>query len=178
MTIAEQRGKAFLAVAAEIDDAATGRDIARGPFQLCNPRHDRRSERAREMMTPLAPVQTGLANRTARMSEHVGRDLQGTSQELFAFGGEFNVVFLLPDQPLLFHAVEHLNAEIAGEMIVANPGTAQRRIFRPGANAHMAGARGKACKSLQYAGNVGVGETVIAMAALLFRFNKPAGLQF
>ena len=85
---------------------------------------------------------------------------------------------LLPHQFLLLHAVEHLHAEIAGEMIVADPRAAQRRILRPGAHAHVAGARGEALEALEHAGDIGVGEAIIAVAALLFRSIRPPASSF
>src|SRR6202020_1122205 len=93
------------------------------------------------MMAPLAPVEAGLAQRSTRMREAFRRYLQGLGQEALALGGQFDVVLALPQQPLFFHAVEHLHAEIAGEMIVADPRVAQRRILRPGAHAQVTGAR-------------------------------------
>src|SRR6266849_8326743 len=139
--IAEQRREPLLAVAGEIDDAAAGGAVARRPFQFGEPRHHRSTERAGEMMAPLAPVKTGLAHRAARMAKAFSGYLQGFGQETLALGGQLDVLFPLPDQPLIFHAVEHLHAEIAGEMIVANPGAPQRRILRSGAHAHMGRAR-------------------------------------
>src|SRR6266568_7928937 len=138
---AEQRREPLFAVAGEIDDAAAGGGIARGPFQFRKPRHHRSTERAGEMMAPLAPVEAGLAHRAAWMAKAFGGYLQGFGQETLAFGGQLDVLLTLPDQPLIFHAVEHLHAEIAGEMIVANPRAAQRRILRSGAHAHVARAR-------------------------------------
>lgn len=58
---AEQLVESPLAGAAEIDDAAAGRGIARGPFQFGKAAHQRRTERAGEMVPPLAPVETRLA---------------------------------------------------------------------------------------------------------------------
>ena len=80
------------------------------------------------------------------------------------------------NQPLPHQAVEHLHAEIAGQVIVADPGAAQRRVLRPGAHAHVAGARGKPRQPLEHDGDIGPGEAVIAMAALLFRGDQAAGL--
>lgn len=75
------------------------------------------------------------------------------------------------------HGVEHLHAEIAGKVIVADPRPPQRRILRTGAHAHMAGACGKARKALEHAGDVVVGETVVAVPALLLRLDEAAGLE-
>ena len=130
------------------------------------------------MMAPLAPVEAGLAHRAARMGEHAGVDLQGFGHEAFALGGELDRLLVLPYQLLPLHAVEHLHAEIAGEMVVADPRAAQRRILRPGAHAHVAGARGKAGKPLQHAGDVGIGEAIVAVAALLLLLDQAAGLEF
>ena len=177
IALPEQRRESLLAVAGKIDDPAAGRGIARGPFQFGKSRHHRRTQRAREMMAPLAPVEAGLAGGAARMGEGLGRYLQALGQEALAFGGEFDFLLVLPQQPLLFHAVEHLHAEIAGEMIVADPRAAQRRILRSGPHPHMAGTRGNALKSLEHAGDIGVGEAVIAVAALFFLLDQAAGLQ-
>ena len=62
-------------------------------------------------------------------------------------------------------------------MIVADPRAAQRRILWPGAHAHVASARGKALEALEHAGDIGIGEAVIAVAALLFLLDQAAGLQ-
>ncbi|MEY9273749.1 hypothetical protein ABIE90_003646 [Bradyrhizobium diazoefficiens] len=75
------------------------------------------------------------------------------------------------------HGVEHLHAEIAGEMIVADARAPQRRILRSRAHAHVAGASGEARKPFEHAGNVVVGEAVVAMPALLLRLDQPAGLE-
>ena len=170
--------KRFSPVAAEIDDAAAGRGVARGPFQFGEPRHDGRAQRASEMMPPLAPVETGLADRAARMGQCFRRDLQRRWPGTLAFGGELDLLLLLADQPLRPHAVEHLHAEIASEMIVANPRAAQRRILWPGAHAHMTGARGKARKPLQYAGDIGIAEAIIAVPALFSGSIRPPASSF
>src|SRR5665213_294379 len=120
-SVPEQRRKPLLAVAAEIDDAAARRGVTRGPFQFGEAVHDRRSQRAREMMAPLAPVEAGLADRAARMGECLRLDLQALRQESLAFGGELHRLLALADQFLPLHAVEHLHAEIAGEVVVADP---------------------------------------------------------
>ena len=83
----------------------------------------------------------------------------------------------LPHQPLLSHAVEHLHAEIAGEVIVADPRAPQRRLLRPGAHAHVAGALGQARKPFEHMGDVGAGEAVVAVAALLLRLDQAAGFE-
>ncbi len=75
------------------------------------------------------------------------------------------------------HAVEHLHAEIAGEVVVADAGAAQRRILRPGAHAHVAGAGGDALQAFQHIGDIGVAEAIVAVAALLLGFDQPAGLE-
>ena len=130
------------------------------------------------MMAPLAPVEAGLAHRTARMGETVGGYLQVLRQKPLALGGQFDVLFSLPDQPLRFHAVEHLHAEIAGQMVVANPRAAQRRILRPGTHAHVTGARRQTREALEHAGDIRIGEAIIAVAALLLRLDQAAGFQF
>src|ERR1700722_5819867 len=129
------------------------------------------------MMAPLAPVEAGLALGTAWMGEALRRYLQGLGQETLALRGQLDVVLALSQHPLLLHAVEHLHAKIAGEMVVADPRAAQRRILRPGADAQGAGARGKPLKALQHARDIRVGEAVIAVAALLFLLDQAAGLQ-
>src|SRR3954451_22910853 len=171
----EQRGELLLAGAGEIHDAAAGGGVAGGPFQLGETLHHGGAQRAREMVTPLAPVEAGLADRPAGMGEHVGRDLQMLRQEALALGRQLDLLLLLPDQVLRAEGVEHLHAEIAGEMVVADPGTPQRRILRPGAHAHMAGPRGEARKAIQHTGHVVVCETVVAVVALLIRLDQAAG---
>src|SRR5262245_37588410 len=86
--VAEQRRKLLLALAAEIDDAAAGSCIARRPFQLREALHQCRAEGAGEVMAPLAPVETGLADRAARMREHFGPDLQLLGEKSCALGGQ------------------------------------------------------------------------------------------
>src|SRR5438067_440816 len=108
------------------------------------------------MMTPLAPVKASLAHRPARMGETISRYLQGFGQEALALGGQLDILFSLSDQPLILHAVEHLHAEIAGEMIVANPGASQCRILRPGADAHVTGARSESREPLEHGADIGV----------------------
>src|SRR4051794_11682803 len=173
----EQRGELLLAGARKIHHAAAGRGVAGGPFQLGETLHHGGAERAGEMVAPLAPVETGLADRPARMGEHVGRDLQMLRQEALALRRQLDLLLLLPDQVLRAQGVEHLHAEIAGEMIVADPRAPQRRILRPGAHAHMAGPCGEARKAFQHAGDVVVGEAVVAVAALLLRLDQAAGLE-
>src|SRR5436190_19698688 len=110
----EQRGELLLAGSAEVHDAAAGGGIARGPFQLGELRHDRSAKRPREMMAPLAPVQTSLAHRTAWMGQRIRWYLQRICEEARAVGGERDFLLSLPDQPLLPEAVEHLPCEVVG----------------------------------------------------------------
>ena len=58
------------------------------------------------------------------MAERIGRDLQAIGEETFALGGQFDILLALTHETLLPHAVEHLHAEIAGEMVIADPGVA------------------------------------------------------
>ena len=67
--------------------------------------------------------------------------------------------------------------EIAGEMIVADPCVAQRRVLRSGPHPHVTGAGGKALEALEHGGDIGVAEAIIAVAALLLLFDQPAGLE-
>ncbi len=98
-------------------------------------------------------------------------------EEALALGRQLDLLLLLPDQVARAHGVEHLHAEIAGEVVVADPRAPQRRISRPGAHAHVAGPRGKARKAFEHARDVVVGEAVVAVAALLLRLDEPAGLE-
>src|SRR5258708_19561696 len=81
------------------------------------------------MMAPFAPVQAGLAYRPARMGEGFSRYLQAALHESLALGGEFDRLLAVAHQPLPFHAVEHLHAKIARQMIIADPRAAQRRVL-------------------------------------------------
>ncbi len=128
-------------------------------------------------MPPLAPVEAGLADRTARVAEGLRIDLQRLFEEALALRRQFDVVLVLAHELALPQAVEHLHAEVAGEVIVADPGAAQRRVLRPGAHPQMAGAGGQPRKAFQHAGNVGIGKPIIAMAALLFLFDQAASLE-
>src|SRR4051794_29644371 len=103
-------------MAAEVDDTAARGRIARCPFQFREARHDRRTQGAREMMAPLAPVQASLANGPAGMAERVGEYLQVLLEETRAFGGQFDILLFLPQQLLLLHAVQHLHPEVAGKV--------------------------------------------------------------
>ncbi len=80
-------------------------------------------------------------------------------------------------QPLFFHAVEHLHAEIAREVIVADPRAAQGGILWPGANAHVTGARRQTGEPFDHAGDVGAGESVITVTALFFQLDQAAGFE-
>ena len=111
------------------------------------------------------------------MRERIGVDLQRFGHEALAFAGEFDGLFGLPHQALPGQAVEHLHAEIAGEVVVADACPPQRRILRPGAHAHVAGARCKASEPFQHAGHVGAGEAIVAVPALLLRLYQAAGLE-
>src|SRR5260370_6709879 len=86
-TVPEQRRESLFAGAAEIDHAAAGGGIARRPFQFGEAAHDRRTQRAGEMMAPLTPVEAGLAQRPARMGQRLGADLQRARHEAPALGG-------------------------------------------------------------------------------------------
>jgi carbon starvation protein len=86
-------------------------------------------------------------------------------------------LFGLANQLLPSHAVEHLHAEIASEVIVANSRAAQCRIPWPGTHAHVAGTRGKAGEPLQHAGDIGTGEPIVTVAALFLRLDQTAGFQ-
>jgi hypothetical protein len=176
-TLTEQGREPFLAVAGEIDNATAWGGIARRPFQFGEAGQDRGAERARKMMTSLAPVEAGPAQRAARMAERIGRDLQAIGKETFALGGQFDVLLALTHEALLLHAVEHLHPEIAGEMIVADPGAAQRRVLWSGSHPHVAGAGREALEAFEYGGDIGVAEAIIAVAALLFLFDQPSGLE-
>ena len=73
------------------------------------------------------------------------------------------------DDPfVLDERVEERDAEFAGEVIVAKPRVAQRRLFRAGTRAQRLGARGDAHQRFEQARDVGIRETVIAMAPLRF----------
>src|SRR5260370_12431710 len=135
--VSEQRCKPLFASSRKVDDAAARRGVALGPFEFRESRHHGSAQRAGQMMPALAPVEAGLAHRTARVGQRVGVDLQGGCHEPLALAGQFDRLLAFTHQPLLFEAVEHLHAEIAGQMIVANSRPPQRRILWPGPHAHM-----------------------------------------
>src|SRR3954454_3878505 len=112
------------------------------------------------------------------MGESVSRYLQRLREEPFALGGELDILFSLAEHTLLFHALEHLHPEIAGEVIVANPRAAQRRILGPGAHPQMTGPRRKSRKAFKHAGHIRVGEPVVAVTTLLFLLDQPAAFEF
>ncbi len=85
--------------------------------------------------------------------------------------------FFLPQQLLLPHAVEHLHAEVAGKVIVADPRVAQRRVFRTGTDPQMAGTRGEAFEAFEHRGDVRVCKSIIAVAALFFLCDQAAGFE-
>jgi len=76
-------------------------------------------------------------------------------------------VLALPQQPLLLHAVEHLHAKIAGEMIVNRP--ARGAAPDPWARYARAGDRRarQAPQGPPHAGDIRVGEAIVAVATLL-----------
>src|SRR5262249_19802487 len=83
---------------------------------------------------PLAPVEAGLADRTARMVQHVGPDLQFFGQEARAIGGPVDFLFLLPVQPRLNDAFRHLHAGIAPHLVIADPIAPNLRYLQSGAH--------------------------------------------
>src|SRR3954453_23184874 len=97
----EQCRESLFAIAAEIDDAAARRGVARRPVQLGEPRHDRGAQRSREMMPALAPVQARLADRAARMGQRFRRYRQRGGEEPLALGGQLDLLFFLAYQTLL-----------------------------------------------------------------------------
>src|SRR5258705_12824405 len=97
----EQRSEAFFAGARKIHDAAAWHRIARRPVQFGEAVHHGGTQRAGEGMAAFAPVEAGLTHGTARMRQRLGVDLQRLSHEALALAGEFDVLFCLPDQPLL-----------------------------------------------------------------------------
>jgi len=177
LAIPKQRRKTLLTVTAELHDPAAGNWVSGCPFQFGEARHQGGAERAGEMMAPLAPVEAGLAYRAARMGEHVGIDLKRPGHEALALCGQFDVVLVLAHELLPLHAVEHLHAEIACQMVVANPRAAQRRVLRSSADAHVTGAGGEPRKALEHPGDVGIGEAIVAVTALLFLLDQPATLE-
>src|SRR5882757_9465962 len=114
----EQRRKLLLAVTGEIDDAVAGR--AARPFQFVEPAQDRSAQRAREVAAPRAPVEAGLAQRPPRMLDLGEVDLQLFRDEFLALRREGNLVLVAAHELLPRHRVQHLQAEIAGEMVIAD----------------------------------------------------------
>src|SRR5207245_1056224 len=174
----EQYGEPLFAGAGEVDDAAARRRIPRRPVEFGEPVHHGGTQRAGEVMTAFAPVETGLADRSSRMRQRLRVDLQRLGHEALAFAGEFDVLFCLPDQPLLAQAVEHLHAEIAGEVIVADPRPPQRRLFWSCTHAGVAGTLGQARKPFEHMGDVGAGEAIVAVTPLFFRLDQAACFEF
>src|SRR5437868_5872774 len=109
------------------------------------------------MVTSLAPVEAGLADRPTWMRQRRGIYPQFFSNEPAALGREFDGLLGLPDQLPGPHAVEHLHAEIAGEMVVANPCATQCGFFWPGADAEMARTGCQTGQAFQHTGDIGAG---------------------
>src|SRR5690242_18730977 len=96
--LTEQLCEAPLAGAGEIHDTAAGGRIAGCPFQFREALHHRRAKRTGQVMAPLAPVEAGLAERPARMRDHIERNLQMLRQEFLALSRKLDLLLLLPYQ--------------------------------------------------------------------------------
>jgi hypothetical protein len=100
----------------------------------------RRPQRAREMCPPFAPVETGSAERASLGSK--AADIEAaTFEQALARSCQRQRLVLRPDCALPNQAVQHPYAEIAGQMIVADPRLAQFRLLRPGAVAQVPARR-------------------------------------
>jgi hypothetical protein len=73
--------------------------------------------------------------------------------------------------------IEHLHAELARQMIVANARMAHRGIGWTGTRAQMARARGDAHHRLQHVHHIVIGEAEIAVSPLLHARDQPAAFQ-
>ncbi len=69
-----------------------------------------------------------------------------------------------------------MHAEIAGEMVVADAGLPQRRLFGARLRTGMTGPRRDPDDGFDHRGNIGAREPVIAVPALLLDRNEAAGL--
>src|SRR4051812_31441780 len=98
---AEQRRELLLALAGEIHDPVARR--ARRPFQFIQPVEDRRTQRAREMAAPRAPVEAALAQRPPGMGELGDVDLQFLGDEFLALSRQRDLVAVPADQLLPRH---------------------------------------------------------------------------
>ena len=70
----------------------------------------------------------------------------------------FNIFGMLPEMLLRQQRIEHPNAQIAGEMVVASARFSKRRLFRARPDAGMALFRRQTHHGFEHAGHVSVGQ--------------------
>ena len=152
--------------------------IARRPFQFGEAGHERRPQRAGQMMPPLAPVEAGPAQRAARMGQRVGGDLQA-----------YRSGSARPRRSVRCPAC----AAAAGAAASCCRASARRdrrpddrsrpgRGAAPDPSARCAPACGRRARRgprglRARAATSGSAEAIIAVAALLFLLDQPAGLE-
>src|SRR4051812_49229697 len=154
-----------------------GREAKHPPLLAPQPgaaRHQieqRSAQCAAEMRPPFAPVEAETADRAPPPRQLI---------EVHAEPGEKGLprardddVLLALHQRLAAERLEQGNAALAGQMVVADTGLAQRRVARSGADPDRAGALRQAHQRLERFGDVGAGQAEIAMAALLADREQP-----
>ena len=128
------------------------------------------------MRAALAPIEAGAAQRASPVRQAFDVDPE-LAEEAPAVRGHAQGVVTSSDEFPGAETIEHGDAGLARKMVVADPCAAQRRIFRPGANAHVSGPRRQPHQRFQHAGDIGAGEAKIAMACLFLDREQAGGVQ-
>src|SRR5689334_22094652 len=120
------------------------------------------------MIATDAPVETGLAHRPPRAADGVEVNAELDTEVLSARRQHQLGVGKIKHLPLR-QMIEHAHAEIAGEVVVANPRLAHLRIFWAGADTVVAGVIGKTGERLECRRDLRIFQAEVAMTALLLR---------
>ena len=159
-----------LATRGERDDARV-LGAAR-PAQLEHAREQRSAERATKMMAALAPVEAGPAKRAAlaATARHRCRTRPASPCRRASGAGSRRRREHAP----LDQAFVHRDAELAGEVVVADARLAQRRLARPRAQAQRPGAKSHTHERFEQLRHIAAGQAEVAMSPWRSTATSPA----
>src|SRR5678815_522525 len=147
---------------------------ARDPAALEEALEDHGTQRAGEVRAALGPVEASPGERAARRGERGEVDVERLSEPPRSRARHaVAVVGLEAEQARALPALDQLDRDDAGEVVVTGPSGAQRGVCRRGCARRRGGGRDRA-ERLERPGNVAAGELVVAVPAGLARDDEPA----
>ncbi len=129
------------------------------------------------MRLPFTPIETRATKRPPARAEPLDVDAK-SGKEPLSLLRDMQSFVASGKEPFGAQVIEHAYAGVPGKVVVANARLAQHRIFRTRPQTQIPGARRKPHQTFEHVGDVGIGQSEVAVTPLLAQRDQTCGAKF